>query len=744
MVDIDDATVDSAAAAAATAVPVLTGLIPVGPATELGRHGAPDEGGPPGPHDRYRRRAAALGQVAAAPAPVTAKPGARPYYASGAGVPAETAVLAALRGVGPLRTERLLGALEHTIARLPVAAVPGLAGYVPPPPSGGWFATACFGNDSEATVAATTLEQLRAGITDLTIDLVRRLATHPSLVALLAVPPEVTEEPAIAARHGANHLALAVAAACTVVDHAPMPALIDRSAATVGIGVGAAAILLREAPMPPQYAAALLARIRAEYRPHWTGGTVPVDKHRYALTETGLPDAVDFTANGLVAVVDRGVAIRTGIADGDLLVRVSVLADPPAEVQDDWDEVVEVSWHAAEGRASITGPAGTGDPNLRRVTPPWPGDYRIRVHARGRDDTDDPGAETHHLVIWAAPPAPPVVHRRTDRLGHLLSGQPEPVRPDRPELAYRWLRHSPLAEAATVTVATGITVEDLLRAFGADPDEPEAISDIIDDLTDTGSIDPWVAVLDTDDAILAVEYNGWQGSLEPVLHAASTGGRAASMYWNVNAVTRLSFAEHGQILASFEPWGTIDTGPAVAAALSGVDFTATGDRPGKGLVAVERFTGRGLTADDLDRIQAAGIAFRIVPHLPTLYPYHPTLGTRIPDLDTAAVEQLPDDRLRDLAWWAATEAVRYADLADDPDIAASIAARALTGPATRRARESQLDAGEHRWLWQTLHNATNPDPRAALVNTLDAARYAAGPHAAQLLDEVRHKVEYCE
>ncbi|MEJ3750206.1 hypothetical protein WEI85_43970 [Actinomycetes bacterium KLBMP 9797] len=35
---------------------------------------------------------------------------------------------------------------------------------------------------------------------------------------------------------------------------------------------------------------------------------------------------------------------------------------------------------------------------------------------------------------------------------------------------------------------------------------------------------------------------------------------------------------------------------AVAAALDGLDFGEMGSRTGKGLVAVERFTGRGITA----------------------------------------------------------------------------------------------------------------------------------------------------
>jgi hypothetical protein len=212
----------------------------------------------------------------------------------------------------------------------------------------------------------------------------------------------------------------------------------------------------------------------------------------------------------------------------------------------------------------------------------------------------------------------------------------------------------------------------VLRAFGADPNQPESIQAI------DGSTDPWVAVLDVDGAVLAVEYNGWQGSNRPVLARASSRGRAASMYWNVNAVTRLSFAEHGEVLLSVEPFDDIEAPPPVAGTLVGLAFADYHrGKQSMGLVAVQRFTGYGMTADDLARIEAADIAFRIVPDLPTLYPYQPQRGHQIgPIVET--LTGLPEAKLRDLAWWAAAEAVRYAGRGDDPDIAASLTARALT------------------------------------------------------------------
>jgi hypothetical protein len=465
--------------------------------------------------------------------------------------------------------------------------------------------------------------QVPAEITDLIVDLARQLAAHPSIVALPAVPPATvatgpSAEAAIAARHGAAHLALAVATARIVLDQAQVPAPADRSAAVVSVGIAAASALLRERPMPASYAAAVLAGAQSEYRfPQTTFGSVRTAGNRFALVEGAVPDTVDFSGNGLVTVVDGGVVIRTGTT-GPVRVIVRALAEAPPQVQPSWHEVVEVSWRADHGRASVTGPNGTPHSKLRWVTPPWPGDYRLRVHARGRDEVDEPDLESYEVLVWPAPSAPEIVHRRTDRLGHRLRGEPEPARSPRPELAYRWVGRSSLAMAATVTVVTGASVDEVLRAFGADPARPQSIADVEADRRDRLSIDPWMSVLDTGDAVLAVEFNGYQGSMEPVPSRSSLHGRTASMFWNVNGVTRLSFAEAGQLLAQFEPIGDLTALPAlarpeIATAIADLDFTDPIDHTGKGLVAVERFTGRAMTAEDLDQIQTTGIAYPIVP-----------------------------------------------------------------------------------------------------------------------------------
>jgi hypothetical protein len=592
--DIAEAVVEVLTGPVAEAVPVIAARIPPGPAAELGRIGAPQNEG----------RSVAVGLRGAVVA--------RGQVRGGVAMSAKSPVLGALGAVGPLLAERLLGALELTVSALDMAGVPDLTPYLGRP-SAGRVAFVHAAGDSQAVNAAALLERLRPGAHDLVASLTRQLASHPLVVPLLAVPPDVTDEASIAAAHGRAHLALAVAAASAVIGQRPLPGLVDSpAAAAVGVAVGTAVLTLRRAPMPAGYATALLEKARREYLlPRSASGSVPVAGHRFALVESEVPEAADFSVNGLAAVVTGGVVIRAGIAEGSVRVLLRVFEQPPPLDVRAWDEVVEVSWRAAAGLASVMGPDAPGGWQLRRATPPWPGDYRLRVHARGRDDADED--EGYELAVWPAPAAPEIVHKHTDHLGHRLRGEPVPSGPEPPERAYRWVRRSALSMAATVTVVTGSTAEDVLRAFGADPAQPESLRRITDDVTARMSVDPWVAVLEAGTAVLAVEYNGFQGMDGAVLRRASAGGRAASMFWNVNAMTWLSFAEGGQVLASFEPPEGINAGPAVGAALDGLDFDDYRNKEGKGLVAVERFTGRGITARDLDQIQTADIAFRIMP-----------------------------------------------------------------------------------------------------------------------------------
>lgn len=264
------------------------------------------------------------------------------------------------------------------------------------------------------------------------------------------------------------------------------------------------------------------------------------------------------------------------------------------------------------GVAANTAPPWPG--GVADTTPPWPGDYRLRVHVTGRDEREAydhrGGGESYRLIVWAAPPGPQVVYKRSDQLGYSLRGESAPPRRPRPELAYRWVRQSPVSEAATITVVTGMDVPEALQAFGANPDAPVSMTEIRGDYDTYPS---WVAVLAVDGAVVAVEDNGFRGSHQDILEAVSRRGRAASMYWNVNAVSRLSLAEGGELLAAFEP-GLEDpqvNAPVTLPYLKDLDLDDYRDKIAKCLVAVERFTGYAVRAEDLDRIESRGSAYLI-------------------------------------------------------------------------------------------------------------------------------------
>ncbi|MFB9688752.1 DUF6461 domain-containing protein [Amycolatopsis plumensis] len=531
------------AAAVAAAVPVVRAVIPDAPAAVLGRLRFEPE-----PH-RF---------------------------------PDEPALAAALRALPAWVVERVHGAVELTVARLEVPAPP-VASALKPPPDGS-FGFLTTDGEAEALRETRLLAHTRPGLFELVAELTAGFPAGDTAEG---------DEAAIAAAHGAHHLAIALVIATIAARETGQPGV----AGIVGMALGTAASLLRSRPMPDGYAAAVREKQRAEYRLPQSGGAfVNVREHVFALAEGEFPAFGDFAGNGLAEAADGGVVVRTGTENGSVRVGVRVLAEPPAAAETlGWEEVVDLSWHAEHGSAGVGGGV---------TTPPWPGDYRVRVHAYGRDD---PETESYDLWIWTAPAGPPVVHARADRLGHRLRGEPEPPVVDRPEARYRWIGRSRLTVAATVTVATGLPAAEVVRAFGADPARPEPLDELRE-----AYADPWLAVLDLDGVVVAIEENGYFGSHASVLTAASRAGRAASMFWNVNAVKRLSLARGGEVLTSFEPGLSRPSADEdVAAALAGLDLENYRDSTEKGLVAVERFTGRGLYPEDLEDIDRAGVAYRI-------------------------------------------------------------------------------------------------------------------------------------
>ncbi|OAA23370.1 hypothetical protein UG55_103867 [Frankia sp. EI5c] len=244
---------DELAAAVAGVLPTLIARIPPEPAAQLGRLGVPVA---PGERPIAPGRG---GLPFVAPVPVARpQPAPGPYFVSGppalpaqTGGPSASSTLSALRGLGQLLPERVLGALELAVDEVELPGVPGgLTTSLPIAETQQWFVTAVVGGGGGTEEAVRLLDQLRPGVSALAHALVQALATHPAITPHLAVetsaPPHserdgAAAESAIAARHGAAYLALAVATARALLREVAVPTPPSRAATVVGLGLGTAA-----------------------------------------------------------------------------------------------------------------------------------------------------------------------------------------------------------------------------------------------------------------------------------------------------------------------------------------------------------------------------------------------------------------------------------------------------------------------------------------------------------------------
>ncbi|MFI6819861.1 DUF6461 domain-containing protein [Micromonospora sp. NPDC050187] len=153
------------------------------------------------------------------------------------------------------------------------------------------------------------------------------------------------------------------------------------------------------------------------------------------------------------------------------------------------------------------------------------------------------------------------------------------------------------AVALCLTVAAvGDTDEALLRYDAFRPDRRATLVDVAQEAW----VDPLrIVVADRHgDGVLLVESNGFHGARPPVLRRLSQGTVAASVYWNVNAVSRLSYACDGEVLTAFEVLGgpPRDLPAVLVPFLDGLDF-GPGIAWASALTFLERVAGARLTAD---------------------------------------------------------------------------------------------------------------------------------------------------
>jgi hypothetical protein len=152
---------------------------------------------------------------------------------------------------------------------------------------------------------------------------------------------------------------------------------------------------------------------------------VHVSYHMFIVSEDGQTPTFegDLGSNGLVfpSRTDGGLFVWTGIHSGVVTVTAELLATSPPVEDAGWEEAVEVSLHAPFGRVMVACLMDDFPEGLPVLTPAGPGDYRVRVHALGRDTDIDGTAfepfEDYLVQVWPGAPAPEVVYKQTDRYG---------------------------------------------------------------------------------------------------------------------------------------------------------------------------------------------------------------------------------------------------------------------------------------------------------------------------------------
>lgn len=150
---------------------------------------------------------------------------------------------------------------------------------------------------------------------------------------------------------------------------------------------------------------------------------VPVQYHQFDISDEDGPTGpdIDRSHNGLVRVTDGIVTVMTGIHTGDVDVTVTLHDTPPAPDAGGWQDIVEISAHSVSGDLRVRGIMDDLDEELPVLAFNGPGDYRLRVHARGRDTAVDlaPDEVTEWYLIqaWPASAEPVTVRRQSDNYG---------------------------------------------------------------------------------------------------------------------------------------------------------------------------------------------------------------------------------------------------------------------------------------------------------------------------------------
>ena len=122
--------------------------------------------------------------------------------------------------------------------------------------------------------------------------------------------------------------------------------------------------------------------------------------------------------------------------------------------------------------------------------------------------------------------------------------------------AYRWVDDpDPSLQGLSITLVQPAG-SDALRRLGPSRSIPEdmTIDQASRTLPETFAA-KWLLVQEDelDGWTVLIEPHGWAGATPAVLQRLSDGGRAVNVFWNVNALMHIGWAEDGRVVRSFDP-----------------------------------------------------------------------------------------------------------------------------------------------------------------------------------------------
>src|ERR1022692_824253 len=147
----------------------------------------------------------------------------------------------------------------------------------------------------------------------------------------------------------------------------------------------------------------------------------------------------------LLSLGPQAVAVITGLQSGRIAVTARTAPTAPTEIYPGWDVVAETDLECAEGTISVCDWAGPSHDELGELAIDGPGRYRLRVHARHREQVSQThSTEEHHLLLWPVTQShPPRLLTLMDAHGRLLMTEERQ-------------RAEPALDALDLAAATGV------------------------------------------------------------------------------------------------------------------------------------------------------------------------------------------------------------------------------------------------------------------------------------------------